>query len=101
MLEHKLVYLEIDNKLVMRDAFSEIRGEVERAASRPELTELYNRAGYLVAIAYDSFWERKFADDIMDIRYMADQEFGRTARKINNRAERLGLEGNYDEVWAD
>jgi hypothetical protein len=82
------------------DAFAEIRAEVERAASRPELTELYNRAGYLIAIAYDSFWERKFSDDIVDIRYMADEEFGRTARKINNRAERLGLEGNYDEVWA-
>jgi hypothetical protein len=101
MLEHKLVYLEIDSKTVLQDAFAEIRAEVERAASRYELTELYNRAGYLVAIAYDSFWERKFADDILDIRYAADHEFEKTARKINQRADTIGLEGSYDEVWAD
>jgi hypothetical protein len=101
MLEHKLVYLEIDSKTVLQDAFAEIRGEVERAASRPELTELYNRAGYLIAIAYDSFWERKFSDEIEYIRYTADHEFEKTARKINQRAEKIGLEGNYDEVWAD
>ena len=101
MLEHKLVYLDIDNRSVLKDAFAEIRGEVEQARSRLELTELYNRAGYLIEIAYDSFWERKFSDDINEIRYTADQEFARTARKINNWAEKIGLEGNYDEVWAD
>ena len=101
MLEHKLVYLEIDNKTVLQTAFSEIRADVENAGSRAELTELYNRAGYLIAIAYDSFWERKFFDDIEDIHHIADEEFKRTARKINNRANRIGIEGNYDEVWAD
>ena len=101
MLEHKLVYLEIDNKVVLKDAFSEIRAEVERASSAPELTDLYNRAGYLIAIAYDSFWERKFLDDIVEIRSTAEEEFGKTARKINNQAEKLGEHGIYDEVWAD
>ena len=101
MLAHKLVYLEIDSKTVLKDAFSEIRDEVGQAASRPELSDLYNRAGYLVELANDSFWERKFFDDIEDIRRTAEQEFGKTARKINSQAEKLGIHGNYDEIWAD
>ena len=101
MLEHKLVYLEIDSKAVLKDAFSEIRDEVGQAASRPELSDLYNRAGYLVELANDSFWETKFFDDIEDIRHTAEQEFGKTARKINSQAEKLGIHGNYDEIWAD
>ena len=101
MLEHKLVYLEIDSKAVLKNAFSEIRDEVERAISRPELTDLYYRAGYLVELSNDPFWERKFFDDIEDIRHTAEVEFEKTARRINSRAERLGDHGNYDEVWAD
>ena len=101
MLEHKLVYLEIDSKAVLKEAFSEIRDEVNQATSRIELTDLYNRAGYLITLAYDSFWERKFFDDIEEIRHTAEEEFEETARKNNDQAERIGFEGNYDEVWAD
>jgi|SRR5215510_60288 len=101
MLEHKLVYLEIDSKAVLQNAFLEIRDEVEGAASRSALTDLYNRAGYLVTLAYDAFWERKFFEDIEDIHHTAEEEFGKTARKINSRAEKLGIHGNYDEIWAD
>src|SRR5262245_22963472 len=101
MLEHKLVYLEIDSQAVLKDAFLEIRHEVSRATSRLELTDLYNRAGYLVTLAYDSFLERKFFDNIDEVRYTAEEEFGKTARKINDQAEKIGFDGNYDEVWAD
>lgn len=101
MLEHKLVYLEIDSKAVLKNAFSDIRDEVGRAVSRSELTDLYNRAGYLVTLAYDAFWERKFFDDIEDVHHTAEEEFEKTARKINSQAEKIGTHGNYDEVWAD
>src|ERR1044071_5591711 len=101
MLEHKLVYLEIDNKAVLREAFAEIREEVEHATSSYDLTDLYNRAGYLITLANDAFWERKFSDDIEDIHQTAEEEFRETAHRINNQAEYIGLEGNYDEVWAD
>ena len=100
MLEHKLSYLEIDSKTVLKKAFAEIRDEVERAASPYELSELYYRAGYLVSLANDAFWETKFFDDIEEIHRSAEEEFRRTARKINSQAEKLGSEGNYDEVWA-
>jgi|SRR4030095_4521292 hypothetical protein len=100
MLEHKLVSLEIDNRAVLQNAFLEIRDEVEKAVSKYELSELYYRAGYLVTLANDAVWERKFFDDIEQIHHIAEQEFGKTARKINSQAEKLGTEGNYDEVWA-
>ena len=101
MMDHKLVYLEIDSKAVLKDAFAEIREEVRKATSRLELTDLYNRAGYLITLAYDSFWERKFFDDIEEIRDTANTEFLLTTRAINSQAEKIGFEGNYDEVWAD
>ncbi len=100
MLEHKLSYLEIDSKTVLMKAFAEIRDEVESAASPQELSELYYRAGYLVSLANDAFWERKFFDNIEEVHQTAEEEFRRTARRINGRAERLGSDGNYDEVWA-
>jgi len=100
MLEHKLSYLEIDSKVVLKRAFAEIRNEVERAASQYELSELYCRAGYLVSLANDAFWERKFFDDIDDVHQTAEEEFRKTARKINSQAEKFGSAGNYDEVWA-
>jgi hypothetical protein len=101
MLQHKLVYLEIDSQVVLKEAFAEIRDEVEQAISGYDLTDLYNRAGYLITLANDAFWERKFSGDIADIHQTAEDEFRKTARKINNQAEQLGLEGHYDEVWAD
>lgn len=101
MLEHKLVYLEIDSQAVLKEAFAEIRAEVDQAVSSYDLTDLYNRAGYLITLANDAFWERKFNDDIDEIHQTAEDEFRRTAHQINTRAERIGLDGNYDEVWAD
>lgn len=101
MLEHKLVYLEIDSQTVLKEAFAEIREEIDYAASSYDLTDLYNRAGYLITLANDAFWERKFSDDIEQIHQTAEEEFRKTAHRINQQAERIGLDGHYDEVWAD
>ncbi len=69
--------------------------------SRSELTELYRRAGYLITLTNASSWEKKFGDEIDDIRETAEEEFARTARKINSRAKEIGTETNYDEKWGD
>ena len=87
MLEHKLVYLEIDSQAVLREAFAEIRDEVKHAVSGYDLTDLYNRAGYLITLANDTVWERKFSGDIEEIHQIAEDEFRMTARKINKQAE--------------
>jgi hypothetical protein len=101
MIEHELVYLEIHTAADLKSAFREIREEIEHADSKFKLTELYNRAGYLIVLANDAFWERKFFRNIGNIRSIAEEEFRLIARKINHQAETIGLEGNYDETWAD
>ena len=87
----------VDNTRALKNIFSEIRDDVDKADSSFELTELYNQAGYLITLAND-YW--KFVNDIDDIRSAAGDEFGRTARKINSRAETIGTQGNYHEIWA-
>ena len=95
------IYGEVDNKTDMKNVFSAIRDDVEKADSRAELTELYRRAGYLITLTNASSWEKKFGDDIEDIRKTAEDEFGRTARKINDRAEKIGTDADYDEKWGE
>lgn len=101
MLEDKLLYFEVDNTTSLKNIFSEIRADVDRADSIFKLDGLYYRAGYLITLVYDAFWERKFVDEIDQMRDVAEAEFRETARKINQHAEEIGIAGNYDEVWAD
>jgi hypothetical protein len=95
------IYGEVDNKTDLKNVFSEIRQDVEKAKSRSDLTELHRRAGYLITLTNASSWEKKFGDDIRDIREVAEEEFATTARKINRRAEEIGVEADYDETWGD
>jgi len=46
------IYSKIESETGMRRVFAEIRQDVENAASRPALTELYRRAGYLITLTY-------------------------------------------------
>lgn len=95
------IYGEVDNKTDLREVFSKIREDVEKADSRAELTELYRRAGYLITLTNASSWEKKFGDEIDDIRETAEEEFAKTARKINRRANEIGTEADYDEKWGE
>jgi hypothetical protein len=101
MAKEEHVYGEVDNKTDLREVFSEIRADVEKADSRDRLTELYRRAGYLITLTNASSWEKKFGDEIVEIRSTAEEEFSKTARKINSRAEEVGTDANYDEMWGD
>jgi hypothetical protein len=95
------IYGEVDNKTDLKEVFSEIRKDVEDAKSRSELTELYRRAGYLITLTNASSWEKKFGDDIDDIRETAEEEFAKTARKINSQAEKIGTDADYDDKWGE
>jgi hypothetical protein len=35
------------------------------------------------------------------MRQLGEQEFSKTARKINRRAEKIGTDADYDEEWGD
>lgn len=95
------IYGEIDNKTNLRDVCKQIRDDVRNTHDRAALTELYRRAGYLITLSHANSWEEKFGDEIEEIRHVAEEEFARTARTINRRAEDIGTDADYDESWGD
>ena len=101
MAKDQHVYGEVNDKADLRNVFSEIREDVETVDSRSDLTELYRRAGYLITLTNAPSWEKKFGDDIDEIRDTAEEEFSKTARKINSRAEEVGTDADYDEKWGE
>jgi hypothetical protein len=62
---------------------------------------LYKRAGYLITLTYAPSWEEKFGREASSLRKVGEEEFRKTARKINRRAEQIGTGADYDEKWGD
>ena len=101
MAEARHIYGEVNSAPDLRRVFSEIREDVESAKSRPALTELYKRAGYLITLTHSPSWEEKFGRKAASLREAGKQEFSKTARLINRQAESIGTEPSYDESWGD
>jgi hypothetical protein len=99
MTHDRHIYGKIDSESGMRQVFMDIRRYVENADSRPALTELYRRAGYLITLTYSPSWEEKFGSDDAALREVAKEEFRITARDINRRAAQIGTEADYHETW--
>ncbi|CAG0934441.1 hypothetical protein PLCT1_02733 [Planctomycetaceae bacterium] len=95
------IYGEVNSKTGMTQIFRAIRHDVARARSRPALTELYRRAGYLITLTAAPAWQEKFGREASALRQVAKKEFATTARTINRRAGHIGAEGDYDEKWGD
>jgi len=93
------VYGQINNQADMHKVFSEIREDVSNAESRPDLTELYRRAGYLITLTYAPSWAEKFGPEAGQLRQLGEDEFRKTAHRINQRAHEIGTEGDYKETW--
>jgi hypothetical protein len=101
MATNRHIYGEIKNKTDMRKVFSAIRKDVSQAKSRPALTELYKRAGYLITLTHAPSWREKFGKEAKELRELGKDEFGKTARKINSRANKIGAEADFDEKWGE
>jgi hypothetical protein len=101
MAEARHVYSEVKSKTGMKRVFSEIRRDVKAAGSRPALTELYKRAGYLIALTHAPSWQEKFGPEAAALRSVGEQEFRTTAHKINRRAAQIGTDADYDEKWGN
>jgi len=101
MAETRQIYGAVNNMTGLRKVFTEIRGDVQEAHSRPALTELYKRAGYLVTLTHAPSWQEKFGGDASKLRTVGREEFRKTAHKINRRAAQIGTEADYDETWGD
>ena len=101
MAQDTHIYGEVKSKTSLKKVFAEIRRNVEDAATRPDLTELYKRAGYLITLTHAPSWQEKFGAEVGTLRQVAEEEFGTTARKINQRARHIGTEADYDETWGE
>ncbi len=99
MSEDRHIYGTVNSKTGMRRVFMDIRRDVEHARSRPALTELYKRAGYLIALTQAPSWEKKFGGEAVRLRHVGQDEFRKTAHKINRQANAIGTEADYDEKW--
>jgi hypothetical protein len=97
--EDRHIYGEVNNKTGMKRVFTDIRRDVDSAKNRPALTELYKRAGYMITLTYAPSWEEKFGRDAASLRRVGEDEFKKTAHKINRRADAIGTEADYDEKW--
>jgi hypothetical protein len=101
MATNRQIYGEVNSKTGMKKVFLGIRKDVEHARSRPALTELYKRAGYLITLTHAPSWEEKFGKGARSLRKLGEEEFGKTARKINSRAKKIGADADYDEKWGE
>jgi hypothetical protein len=101
MAATRQIYGEVNNKTDLKRVFSEIRRDVQEAKSRPALTELYKRAGYLITLTHAPSWHEKFGQETAKLRSLGEDEFNKTAHAINRRAAAIGTEANYDEKWGD
>ena len=99
MAEDRHIYGEVNSKTGMKRVFTDIRRDVDAARSRPALTELYKRAGYLITLTFAPSWAEKFGREASGLRRVGEDEFRKTAHKINRRARTLGTDANYDEKW--
>jgi hypothetical protein len=95
------IYGEVNSMTGLRKIFAEIRRDVREAKSRPALTELYRRAGYLITLTHAPSWEKKFGKDATKLRAVGEEEFRKTAHAINRRAAQIGTEPDFDETWGD
>jgi hypothetical protein len=99
MAQDTHIYGEVENQTDLKKVFLEIRRDVAQAKSRPALSELYKRAGYLITLTYAPSWETKFGSEATKLRQVAKKEFTNTARNINRRAKEIGTNPDYDEHW--
>ena len=99
MAKDRHIYGAVNSKAGMKRVFTDIRHDVASAKSRPTLTELYKRAGYLITLTHAPSWEEKFGRKASALRKVGKEEFTKIAKKINRRAAQIGTEADFDETW--
>jgi hypothetical protein len=99
MIMDRDFYNEVKSNTNLKKAFQDIRRNVNHVSTRPALTELYKRAGDLITLTSEPDWQEKFGTKADVLRKTGQEEFRRTAKKINRRATEIGTEADYDEWW--
>jgi hypothetical protein len=95
-------YGEVHSEADLKQAYELIRDDVETAEQWTTLTDLYRSAGRLRTMTRSLAWEEKFGQaEAERLMRVGEDEFARTARKINARAEYVGMDATYDETWIE
>jgi hypothetical protein len=55
----------------------------------------------LITLTHASSWQEKFGRDATSLREVGEEEFRKTAKKINRRAAQIGTEADFDDTWGD
>jgi hypothetical protein len=53
----------------------------------------------LITLTHAPSWRKKFGGEARELRTLGEEEFGKTARKINTQAKKIGAEADFDEKW--
>ena len=93
------IYGDVHSRTGLRAAFREIRRDIAAARTANALNELHRRSGYVVSLTRDARWQARFGEELEAIRALAAEEFSRSVRALNRRAERLGADVRYEERW--
>lgn len=97
MVRDTLIH-EIHDRTDVRRTFQEIREALEKTASREDLTELYKQTVYMILMTHSSPLNENDRE-MKSRREMTEREFASTVHMINQRAKRIGAEGDYNEDW--
>lgn len=79
----------------------DVQEEIGEAHCRPALTELYQRAGYILNAIYARSRAVYNRNDYWQSKEIADSIFKSLADNINNRARQLGTRPDYDDIWGE
>ena len=72
----------------LRHSFDGIREDIEKAASREGLDELYKRAAYMILMTHSTPLEDKTDREMKIRREITERDFARTVRMINRQAKK-------------
>jgi hypothetical protein len=81
----------------MRIVFDYIRTEVKHSESTVALTNFYKLAAFLAALAGAPCWRMQCGGENPDFTMLMWDEFRKTAKEINERAETVGCELRVSE----
>jgi len=72
-----------------------IRDEILNVESEAQLSELKKRSDYLCTLTYSPFWQKKFSDEIEDLRQIAIEENRVTVKECNIVAKYKNFNKEY------
>jgi len=94
-MKRKNIYGEINFISDIRKINERIREDIKRAKTKPRITKLVRRSGYICTLTFSPSFKKKLYGKLLKARKMAEEEYTRTAKLANKKLGRKV----YDERW--